>query len=88
MLHGNIEPSPLRPARPRPMLRVLLVNDTDKPIADLAQALRAAGYEVLPHVAVAARLLKAVQEQQPVQGLELVMQPVHGLHSLSASVLQ
>ena len=47
------------------MLRVLLVNDTDKPIADLAQALRAAGYEVLPHVAVAARLLKAVQEQQP-----------------------
>ena len=39
------------------MLRVLLVNDTDKPIADLAQALRAAGYEVLPHVAVAARLL-------------------------------
>ena len=65
MLHGNIEPSPLRPARPRPMLRVLLVNDTDKPIADLAQALRAAGYEVLPHVAVAARLLKAVQEQQP-----------------------
>ena len=47
------------------MLRVLLVNDTDKPIADLAQALRAAGYEVLPHVAIAARLLKAVQEQQP-----------------------
>ena len=47
------------------MRRVLLVNDTDKPIADLAQALRAAGYEVLPHVAVAARLLKAVQEQQP-----------------------
>jgi response regulator NasT len=47
------------------MLRVLLVNDTDKPIAELEQALRAAGYEVLPQVAGAARLLRAVQEQQP-----------------------
>jgi len=47
------------------MLRVLLVNDTDKPIADLEQALRQAGYEVLPHVAAAAGLLKAVQERQP-----------------------
>jgi len=63
MLHGNIETTP--PAVPPPMLRVLLVNDTDKPIADLEQALRQAGYEVLPHVAAAAGLLKAVQERQP-----------------------
>lgn len=47
------------------MLRVLLVNDTDKPIAELEQALRAAGYEVLPRVAAAAGLLKAVHERQP-----------------------
>ena len=47
------------------MLRVLLVNDTDKPLADLEQALRDAGYEVLPHVAAAAGLLRAVQERQP-----------------------
>jgi len=47
------------------MLRVLLVNDTDKPIAELQGALRAAGYEVLPQVVAAAGLLKAVHEQQP-----------------------
>ncbi len=47
------------------MLRVLLVNDTDKPIAALEQALRAAGYEVLAHAATAAGLLKAVHERQP-----------------------
>jgi len=47
------------------MLRVLLVNDTDKPIAELEQALRDAGHEVLPRVAAATGLLKAVQERQP-----------------------
>ncbi|UWX03848.1 ANTAR domain-containing protein [Pseudoxanthomonas sp. NC8] len=47
------------------MLRVLLVNDTDKPIAELEQALRDAGHDVLPHVAAAAGLLRAVQERQP-----------------------
>lgn len=47
------------------MLRVLLVNDTDKPIADLREALLAVGYEVLPHPVAAAGLLKAVQGQQP-----------------------
>lgn len=46
------------------MLRVLLVNDTDKPIANLQEALRQAGYEVLPHVA-GGGLLKAVQDLQP-----------------------
>ena len=46
------------------MLRVLLVNDTDKPIADLQKALRQAGYEVLPQVA-GGGLLKAVQDLQP-----------------------
>jgi len=47
------------------MLRVLLVNDTDKPIADLTEALKAAGYLVLPHVAAVSGLLKAVEQQQP-----------------------
>jgi two-component system, response regulator / RNA-binding antiterminator len=47
------------------MLRVLLVNDTDKPIADLKEALEAAGYDVLPHVVSVSRLLKAVERQQP-----------------------
>ena len=47
------------------MLRVLLVNDTDKPIADLKEALEAAGYDVLPHVALVSRLLKTVERQQP-----------------------
>ena len=47
------------------MLRVLLVNDTDKPIADLKEALEAAGYDVLPHVGSVSRLLKTVERQQP-----------------------
>jgi two-component system, response regulator / RNA-binding antiterminator len=47
------------------MLRVLLVNDTDKPIADLKEALEAAGYDVLPHVVSVSRLLKTVEKQQP-----------------------
>lgn len=47
------------------MLRVLLVNDTDKPIADLKQALEAAGYHVLPHVVMVSRLLRTVERQQP-----------------------
>lgn len=47
------------------MLRVLLINDTEKPIGELRQALVAAGYEVLPNVAAATELLKAVESQQP-----------------------
>ena len=46
------------------MLRVLLVNNTDKPIADLEGALVDAGYQVLPH-ATASGLLKAVERLQP-----------------------
>lgn len=61
MLHGNMAPTP---ELPRPMLRVLLVNDTDKPIAALEQALAQAGYEVLPPVP-AAGLLRTVQAQAP-----------------------
>lgn len=48
------------------MLRVLLVNDTDKPIAELREALLALGYDVLPETAGrSAGLLMAVQRQQP-----------------------
>lgn len=47
------------------MLRVLLVNDTEKPIGELRAALQAAGYEVLQEVAAADALLKAVESQQP-----------------------
>jgi len=47
------------------MLRVLLVNDTEKPIGELRAALQAAGYEVLEEVAAADALLKAVESQQP-----------------------
>lgn len=47
------------------MLRVLLVNDTEKPIGELRAALQAAGYEVLEAVAAADALLKAVESQQP-----------------------
>ena len=47
------------------MLRVLLVNDTEKPIGELRAALQAAGYEVLEAVVGAEELLKAVESQQP-----------------------
>ena len=47
------------------MRRVLLVNDTEKPIGQLRQALLDAGYEVLDEVAAAPALLKAVSTQQP-----------------------
>ncbi|SOD51658.1 response regulator receiver and ANTAR domain protein [Pseudoxanthomonas wuyuanensis] len=47
------------------MLRVLLVNDTEKPIGELRAALLAAGYEVLQEVASASSLLKAVESLQP-----------------------
>lgn len=47
------------------MLRVLLVNDTEKPIGELRAALQAAGYKVLEEVAAADALLKAVESQQP-----------------------
>jgi response regulator NasT len=64
MLHGNMKWTPL--ASPLPvMLRVLLVNDTEKPIGELRAALQAAGYEVLEEVAAADALLKAVESQQP-----------------------
>ncbi|WP_175455793.1 ANTAR domain-containing protein [Pseudoxanthomonas sp. CF385] len=47
-------------------MRVLLVNDTDKPIAELREALLALGYDVLPEtVGRSAGLLMAVQRQQP-----------------------
>ena len=47
------------------MLRVLLVNDTDKPIAELERALRDAGHDVVAHATSATGLLKAVHERQP-----------------------
>ena len=47
------------------MLRVLLVNDTEKPIGELRAALQASGYEVLEAVVGADELLKAVESQQP-----------------------
>ncbi|WP_149194796.1 ANTAR domain-containing response regulator [Luteimonas suaedae] len=46
-------------------MRILLVNDTEKPIGELRDALLAAGYEVLEEVAAAGALLKAVESQQP-----------------------
>jgi len=46
-------------------MRVLLINDTDKPIGQLRQAPQAAGYEVLEEAASTAALLHAVLEQQP-----------------------
>ena len=49
----------------RTMLRVLLVNDTDKPIAELCQALTEHGYEVLPVVATSRALSEAVKLQRP-----------------------
>ncbi|QNM61303.1 Response regulator NasT [Xanthomonas hortorum pv. vitians] len=51
-------------ASPPPM-RVLLVNDTEKPIGELRQALTRAGYTVLDDVASVGALLHAVQSQQP-----------------------
>ena len=47
------------------MLRVLLINDTDKPIAELCQALIEHGYEVLPVVASSRTLSEAVKLQKP-----------------------
>jgi len=47
------------------MLRVLLINDTDKPIAELCQALVEHGYEVLPVVASSRALSEAVKLQKP-----------------------
>jgi len=63
MLHGNMEATP--PLTLPAMLRVLLVNDTEKPIGELRQALLAIGYRVLDDVAAAGALLKAVETQQP-----------------------
>lgn len=47
------------------MPRILLVNDTEKPIGDLRGALLAAGHEVLEEVVAVGALLKAVESQQP-----------------------
>lgn len=47
------------------MPRILLVNDTEKPIGELREALEAAGFEVLGAVAAAGALLKAVETLQP-----------------------
>ncbi|CCF70294.1 response regulator [Xanthomonas citri pv. punicae str. LMG 859] len=46
-------------------MRVLLVNDTEKPIGELRRALTRAGYQVLDDVASVGALLHAVQRQQP-----------------------
>jgi two-component system, response regulator / RNA-binding antiterminator len=48
-----------------PMLRVLLVTDTDKPIGDLRQALAGLGYDMLAEVAAPAALPRIVEEQRP-----------------------
>jgi len=64
MLHGNMKWTPQASLLPV-MLRVLLVNDTEKPIGELRAALQAAGYEVLEAVVGADELLKAVESQQP-----------------------
>ncbi|WP_432720710.1 ANTAR domain-containing protein [Jeongeupia wiesaeckerbachi] len=47
------------------MLRVLLVNDTAKPIGELRDALEHAGYAVIAEVDGAAALLHAVESQRP-----------------------
>lgn len=47
------------------MLRILLVNDTDKPIAEMRQALAQQGYEVLSAVATPQALLKVVEGERP-----------------------
>jgi response regulator NasT len=47
------------------MHRVLLVNDTDKPITELCQALTAHGYVVLPVVATSRALSEAIKQQKP-----------------------
>ncbi len=47
------------------MLRVLLVTDTDKPIGDLAEAVRRLGYEMLPAAATPAELPRTVEELRP-----------------------
>jgi len=47
------------------MLRILLVNDTEKPIAELCQALQEYGYEVLPLVVTSRALSDAVKQQRP-----------------------
>lgn len=62
MLHGTIG---ARPHASLPPMRVLLVNDTEKPIGELRQALTRAGYTVLDDVASVGALLHAVQSQQP-----------------------
>ena len=46
-------------------LRLLLVNDTDRPMAQLHAALTAAGYLVIEQVQGAAELLQRVESQAP-----------------------
>ncbi|MGO4778314.1 response regulator, partial [Lysobacter sp. 2RAB21] len=43
------------------MPRILLVNDTEKPIGELRDALLGAGHEVLEEVVAIGALLKAVE---------------------------
>jgi response regulator NasT len=50
---------------PPPRLRVLLVHDTDRPIAPLLQALTTAGYDALEPVDGATALLLAVENARP-----------------------
>lgn len=47
------------------MLRILLVNDTEKPIAELREALLQLGYEVMDSVSSPNALLYAVETQCP-----------------------
>lgn len=47
------------------MLRILLVNDTEKPIGELRMALSVQGYDILAEVATPHALLAAVENQRP-----------------------
>jgi len=47
------------------MLRVLLINDTEKPISQLGEVLVKLGYEVFPVVVSARELSEAVKQQRP-----------------------
>lgn len=61
----NDVPSPTANSSPAPMLRVLLVSDTAKPIGALRQALARLGYDMLEEVAAPTALPRVVEEQRP-----------------------
>jgi response regulator NasT len=69
LLHGNMGPTTSQQLHTLDastgMPRILLVNDTEKPIGELRGALLAAGHEVLEEVVAVGALLKAVESQQP-----------------------